>query len=172
MQRRLRASIVLAGWLGFAVVAGALSANASGLADAAYHLPVVFKEWTPPTEIPFSFVLQPGSPAYVANIANSNGCNWFGMAGQVFDLQNKGVVGLFVHVDGGSMSFDSPTGAFPKYGSSGWEVSLGTAPVTTTATYRLQLRNGAGQPLSDNHGIPTFADCNKNQIIVNFVQSH
>lgn len=124
------------------------------------------------TRSAFGFTLQPGSPAYIANIANTNGCNWFGISGQVFDLQNKGVVGLFVRVEGGGVSFDSPTGSAPKYGSSGYEVSLGTAPATTTGTYKIQLRNGAGQPLSDTYVVPTFQDCNRNQVLINFVQNH
>jgi hypothetical protein len=125
------------------------------------------------TRSPFNYTLQSGSPAYVTNFANNNGCSWFGMSGQVFDLAGKGVPGLFVHVEGpNNQTFDSPTGGFPKYGVSGWEVSLGTTPVATTNSYRVQLRNGSGQPLSDTITIPTFASCTQNHIIISFVQNH
>jgi hypothetical protein len=67
---------------------------------------------------------------------------------------------------------DAPTGSAPKYGASGWEIALGSAPVATTDTYHIQLRTSAGQPVSDDHVIPTFADCNRNQVIINFEQNH
>jgi hypothetical protein len=147
-----------------------------------HYFPIILKNYpdtsgptrTPtPTLSPFNFTLQPGSPAYVSNFANNQGCNWFGMSGQVFNLIGAGVPGLLVHVDGpNGLTLDSPTGGQPKYGVSGWEVSLGIAPVATTDAYFVQLRNGSGQPLSDTHMIPTYAECNKNHIIINFVQNH
>lgn len=145
-----------------------------------HYLPIVLKNYpdlsgptrTPTaTPSPFNFTLQPGSPAYVSNFANNQGCGWFGMSGQVFDLVGAGVPGLFIHVDGPNLSVDTLTGSQPKYGMSGWEVSLGTTPVATTNSYFIQLRNSSGQPLSDTYMIPTFAECNKNHIIINFVQN-
>lgn len=124
------------------------------------------------TRSAFQYTLQRGSPAYVANIANSNGCSWFGLSGQVFDLQNRGMVGLTVHVEGGGISYDAITGSAPRYGNSGWEAFLGNAPVASTNTYKVQLRNGAGQPVSETIVITTFQDCNRNQIILNFNQNH
>jgi len=53
-----------------------------------------------PTRSSFQYTLQNGSPTYLANFANTAGCNWQGMAGQVFDLSGKAVVGLLVHFDG------------------------------------------------------------------------
>jgi hypothetical protein len=123
------------------------------------------------TRSAFQFTLQSGSPAYIANIANANGCSWFGLSGQVYDLQNRGVIGLIVHVEGGGISFDAVTGSAPRYGTSGWEAFLGNSPVASTNTYRIQLRNGAGQPLSENIVLTTFQDCNRNQILINFVQN-
>lgn len=124
------------------------------------------------TRAPYSYMLQTGSPAYVPNVANANGCSWFGLSGQVFDLNNRGVVGLILHVEGGGISYDAVTGSAPKYGPSGWEAFLGNAPVATTNTYQVQLRNGAGQQVSENVVLTTYQDCNKNQIIINFVQNH
>lgn len=124
------------------------------------------------TKSAFQYTLQAGSPAYVTNIANSNGCSWFGLSGQVFDLQNRGVVGLIMHVEGGGISYDAVTGSAPKYGTSGWEAFLANAPVASTNTYKVQLRNGAGQPASETIVLTTFQDCNKNQIIINFIQNH
>ncbi|MBL8046262.1 MAG: hypothetical protein JNL09_06965 [Anaerolineales bacterium] len=124
------------------------------------------------TRSAFNFTLDRGSPAYVSNIANSNGCAWFGLSGQVKNLQQQGIVGFFVHVEGGGVNVDAPTGSVPKYGSSGWEVTLGSAPVDSTTTYKVQLRNGAGQPQSDTINIQTFNDCTRNHILITFVQNH
>lgn len=124
------------------------------------------------TKSQFRFTLQPGSPAAVPNIANSNGCNWFGVSGRVFDLQNRDVVGLSVRVEGGGLVVEALTGSQPKYGPSGWEVPLGNAPQATTNTYRVQLRESTGQALSEVVVLQTFNDCNRNQIIINFVQNH
>ncbi|MDW8325727.1 MAG: hypothetical protein RMK99_04090 [Anaerolineales bacterium] len=124
------------------------------------------------TRSQFRFTLQPGSPAAVPNIANSNGCNWFGVSGRVFDLQNREVVGLTVRVEGGGVLVEALTGSQPKYGPSGWEVPLGNAPQATTNTYRVQLRESTGQPLSEVVVLQTFNDCNRNHILINFVQNH
>lgn len=148
----------------------------------ATHTRTITPTPTGPTPTPsntrsaFQFTLQRGSPASVPNIANSNGCNWFGVSGQVFDLENKGVIGLIVHVEGGGLSIDSLTGSAPKYGVSGYEITLGSTPTDTTNTYRLQLRDGAGKALSDFVTFPTYgtncATNPRNQTIINFVQNH
>lgn len=124
------------------------------------------------TKSQFRFTVQPGSPAWVPNLANSNGCNWFGVSGRVFDTQNREVVGLSVRVEGGGIVVDALTGSQPKYGPSGWEVPLGNAPQATTNTYRVQLRESTGQALSEAVVLQTFNDCNRNQILINFVQNH
>lgn len=150
--------------LAFFNLPSARSNVADTLTPVAY-LPIITKNATP-----FPFVLSAGSPAYISNIANSNGCAWFGMAGQVINLQQQGIVGFFVHVEGGGINVDAPTGSVPKYGSSGWEVTLGSAPIDSTNTYKVQLRNGAGVPQSDTIHIPTYNDCTRNHILISFVQ--
>jgi hypothetical protein len=67
---------------------------------------------------------------------------------------------------------DALSGSQPKYGPSGWEVPLGNAPQATTNTYRVQLRESTGQALSEAVVLQTFNDCNRNQILINFVQNH
>lgn len=124
------------------------------------------------TRSAFQYTLQVGSPAYIANIDNQNGCSWFGISGQVFDLQNRGIIGLIVRWEGpNNTSGEAITGSAPKYGQSGYLIPLGNAPVASTNTYKIQLRNGSGQPLSEVLVLQTFEDCNRNQILVNFVQN-
>jgi len=119
-----------------------------------------------------SYTLQEGHPAYIANFANTAGCNWMGLAGQVFDLNGRPQIGLVVHLEGGGLISDTLTGSKLEYGPSGYEFVLGDHPVQTTNTYIIQLRNSAGMPLSGVYVIPTFAECNKNLILVSFVQNH
>jgi hypothetical protein len=128
------------------------------------------------TRSAFQFTLQPGSPAYLANFANNQGCNWFGVSGQAFDLKNKDISGLIVHIDGPSgLSIDALTGSAQKYGTSGYEITLGATPTDTTNAYKIQLRNGSGQPLSDSITFQTFGNCStnpRNHTVINFVQNH
>lgn len=124
------------------------------------------------TRSAFNYTKTADSPAYLPNFANSNGCTWFGVSGQVFDLERKGVLGLVIRITGpSSFQADTITGSVAKYGASGWEIALGTTPVDS-GDYRIQLRNGAGQALSDNLVVTTSKECNRNHIIFNFEQNH
>jgi hypothetical protein len=124
------------------------------------------------TRSAFNYTLQGNQPTYLANFANSAGCNWQGIAGQAFDLAGRPVVGLLVHLEGGGLNVDAITGSKPEYGTGGYEFFLNSPPRATTNTYRVQLRTTGGQPLSDTYVINTFDTCDKNLALVNFVQNH
>ena len=121
---------------------------------------------------PFPYVLQNGRPTYMANWSNSAGCKWLGIAGQAFDLNGRAVQGLYVHLEGGGYNMDGPTGSKPMYGTGGYELFLADHVFNSTDTFKVQLRDGAGNQLSDWYAIPTFEDCSKNLVLVNFVQDH
>jgi hypothetical protein len=121
---------------------------------------------------PFNYLMQNGHPTYMQNWANTAGCSWLGIAGQVFDLSGRSVQGLYVHLEGGGLNVDAPTGAKPAYGPSGYELYLTDHVVNTTDIYKVQLRDSAGKALSDWYLVPTFQDCAKNLILVNFEQNH
>ena len=133
---------------------------------------------TGPTRTPtktrstFQFTMQNDQPTYVKNFANTAGCGWMGIAGQVFDLNGNTMLNLLVHIEGGGLNYDAITGAKKDYGPGGYELYLGNQAKDTTDVFRVQLRSAQGQPLSDVYVIRTFADCNKNLILVNFVQNH
>jgi hypothetical protein len=124
------------------------------------------------TRSAFQFTLQNNQPSYLKNYANTAGCNWMGIAGQVFDLSGNVMLNLLVHLEGGGLNADAVTGSRIEYGPGGYELFLGAPAKDTTNTFRVQLRSAQGQPLSDVYVINTFADCNKNLILVNFVQNH
>jgi hypothetical protein len=146
-----------------------------------FYFPIVFRDYavtpglspTPTrTRSPYQFTLQNEGPTYLKNFANTAGCNWLGIAGQAFDLNGQPMLNLLVHLEGGGLNYDVVTGAFPAYGPGGYELYLGNTPIASTDRYRIQLRTSGGQPLSDVYVIPTFADCNRNLILANFVQNH
>jgi hypothetical protein len=123
------------------------------------------------TWAPFNYLMQSGNPTYKAN-TNTAGCGWLGIAGQVFDLKGTPVQDLYVHLEGNGLDVDAPTGSKPAYGPGGYELHLANAVSNTTDTYRVQVRDATGKALSDWYTIPTFQDCGKNLILVNFVQNH
>ncbi len=132
------------------------------------YLPVIMS----PASAPYPYVMQNGRPTYMANWANTAGCNWLGIAGQVFDLNGRAVQGLYVHQEGGAFIQDALTGSKPQYGVGGYEIFLADHVFNSTNTFKVQLRDGAGNQISDWYIIPTYEDCNKNMILVNFVQDH
>jgi hypothetical protein len=124
-----------------------------------------------PTLSPFPFVLQGGAPGYLPNFANTAGCNWMGVAGQVFNQSGQPLVGYLVHFDGGALQMDAYTGSKPAYGPAGYEFGgFQNHPIDSDGSYKLQLRDVAGTPLSDIISLKTYADCNRNLILVNFQQ--
>jgi hypothetical protein len=124
------------------------------------------------TRSAFAYELQNGAVTYLANFTNGSGCSWFSFVGQVFDLDGKPIIGLTIHLEGDGLKLDSITGSQPAVGPGGYELPLGNHPVDTTDTYRIQLRNNTGTPLSDTVVVRTYADCARNMVLVNFVQNH
>ena len=116
----------------------------------------------------FEFVVQEGSPLALANFANDDGCNWLGLAGTVFDGGN-GVDGYVIRFEGGGQSLTATSGSAPAYSQAGgYELILNDHVVATQAEYSVQLYNNSGQPLTIRLFFDTFADCERNLILINF----
>ena len=129
-----------------------------------------------PTAPKYTFVLQTGSPLAIQNITHLDlGCNWMGVAGQAFSLNQAPVVGLFIQL-GGTLEGQpietklSMTGTAPEYGKGGFEFFISDKPVDSTKTLWVQLLDQANLPLSDKVTFNTFASCEKNLILINFKQ--
>jgi hypothetical protein len=113
--------------------------------------------------------VQPGTPLPRANFANTAGCNWQGVAGQVITERGDPVTGIEVRVSGdGIDDMITLTGSNTTYGPSGWEVVLADTP--TTAAYRVELVV-AGQAVSLPVDIVFPGACEQNLILINFVQT-
>lgn len=112
------------------------------------------------------YILQPGTPAYLPNFNQPQaGCDWMGVAGQVFDANGIEVLGLVIH----SGDQTAITGEMLAYGPGGYEIQLSDSPKNTSAQYWVQVFNTEGQPLSDQVFFNTYEDCSQNLILVNFV---
>ena len=122
------------------------------------------------------FVLHAGDPVAIPNIGHPDQqCNWIGVAGKAYDMTGAPIAqGLFVQLggtfDGTPVDLLGMAGMASQYGPGGYEFTLGDQPVASTQNLWLQLFDQAMIPLSDKIYFDTFADCNKNLILINFNQ--
>ena len=123
------------------------------------------------------FVISPGTPVSTSSqvFHPEAGCDWFGVAGQVFDLSGAPVSQQQVQIGGtlaGSpVAMLSLTGLANAYGSAGfYEFNLGDKPIASNGTLWVQLLDQAGLELSEKIYFETFDSCEKNLIFVNFKQ--
>jgi hypothetical protein len=118
-----------------------------------------------------AFTLPPEAPVYTANASNQNGCAWMGVIGRVLDKDGRGINGLFILIEGNGIDVPVPTGP-TRLGAGSYEITLANAPAETAELYVLTLLDGSNQPLSASYYVPTFDDCKRNQLRIDFVQNH
>jgi hypothetical protein len=123
---------------------------------------------------PSFFVLQPGNPIYLANFTDPEaGCDWSGVAGQVFGVDGAALQGLTVVVGHGLAEDDDVlstlTGLAQAYGPGGYEIVFSDQPVETSETYWVQVFDNDGMPLTEMMGFDTYEDCERNLVLMNFV---
>jgi len=128
------------------------------------------------------FVLQAGSPIYLQNFAHQEaGCQWFGVAGQIFDVSGTPIIDSSVIIEiGGILDGEEITqplltlsgmASGATYGAGGYEIILGDHPIASTASLWIQLSTPSAEiPLSGRIYFDTFEDCEKNLILLSFVQ--
>lgn len=129
----------------------------------------------PPTETlqasAYKYVLR-GSPAVLSGqvIHPDEGCKLW-VAGQAFDMKGAPVVGITVQLGGNlnkSIYLLSLTGTALQYGQGGYEFILAEQAAASNQSVWVQLLDQEGYPLSARVHFDTFADCEKNLILVNF----
>jgi len=127
------------------------------------------------TTTPFPFVLQSDTPAYIKNFAHpSKGCDWLGIAGQVFDEDGKPLLNKIVMVTGKIeeevLEIVGVTGV-PEadiYGPGGFEIQIADHVLDSEKALTIQVYNLDGIPISDSISFDTIDDCGKNLIIINY----
>jgi hypothetical protein len=131
-------------------------------------------EPTPDPLIDAAFTLQAGGPFYLPNFNHpEDGCQWQGVAGQVFDENGLEILNLLVIAGNRPAGEDhnraATTGHAPAYGLGGYEIKLSSLPVNTSYHFWVQVVDSEGQPLSQRIYFDTLEDCEQNLILVNFV---
>lgn len=130
---------------------------------------------TPGTSL-VSFTLQEDSPEHTENYVHEDaGCQWLGVAGQVFDSEGEPIHDVLVTVKGtlGEQDINKFifTGMASEYGEGGYEVELGDQPQNTQDSLYIQLLDQTDNlPLSEKFYFDTFDDCERNLVIINFQQ--
>jgi len=129
----------------------------------------------PQSEILFEFeVIGESLPLPASEYDPARGCDWMGVAGQVFDIQGTPVKGIRVslraELEDRSIDLVVISGTAPGYGESGYEFRLSDRPIASSGQAHIQLIDQAGLPLSDIFTFNTFDDCDANLILIDFYE--
>jgi hypothetical protein len=130
---------------------------------------------TPGSQGQFAFALQ-SSPAYIAAsvMHPEAGCKFLGVGGSAIDLQGRPVQGFIVELGGvleaKRLDQTSLTGTAGKYGDAGYEFTLSDSPWDSQNSLWVRLVDQNRLPISAKVFFNTFADCNRNLVIINFKQ--
>lgn len=128
-----------------------------------------------PTQVILPYTIQPSTPAYLQSFAHPEaGCNWLGVAGQVFDRAGKPITNMVVVVEGvlnnSAVDLIGLTGLNGAYGPGGFEIQLANRVMNSTNTLTITLYDLAGSAMTYPFAFSTYADCSKNLILINFNQ--
>jgi len=100
------------------------------------------------------------------------GCEWYGIGGSVVDSSGAPVLFMTLHltgsIDGETVEKLTVSGTALDYGPSGFEFRLGTTPVASNKLLNLQLLDQSGAQQAEDVPLITYADCDKNLILVRF----
>jgi len=121
-----------------------------------------------------TYKLQDGNPIYLPNFAYpESGCEWLGVAGQVFDAQGFEVQDLIIAAGdiqiGDEQQWSTQTGLAQSYGPGGYEIQLSEIPQDSKERFWVQVLDQDGNLLSERLFFDTFDDCAQNLILINFV---
>jgi hypothetical protein len=130
-------------------------------------LPAIVNE--KPPEYPFEL-----QSTGVMAIQGFYGCNWEGVAGQVFDLAGIPIQNLILHLQGfwagQTVSAEKLSGSASQYGPAGYEFLLGTQTMESTQALWIQVFDSTHKEISARVYLDTYNDCARNLILVNFNQ--
>jgi hypothetical protein len=120
------------------------------------------------------------NPYYLKNFTHADkGCAWLGVAGQIFSREGQVQKDIVIKAGGtinGKAVLENMTMPLAEpavdlaYGPGGFEVTLATSTADTNSAVWIQLFSLSGDPLSAKINLKTYADCQKNLILLNFVE--
>jgi hypothetical protein len=125
---------------------------------------------------PTGYVAQSGAPFYVYadSKGGDRGCSWLGVAGQVFNVDGAPVQGLTIflggELEGKKMHLRTLSGSAILYGPGGYEIKLRDDPIKSKGTLFVQVYDQNGNAVSPEVYFWTYDECEKNLILINFVQ--
>ena len=127
------------------------------------------------TDTPFPIEFQSGIPVYIKNFSHpSEGCNWMGVAGQVFDINGNPLLNSVILIHGtinGTVIENVGVTGVPEadiYGPGGYEMQISNQVFDSNDLLSIQVFDLNGDPTSEVIPFQTFDDCEKNLIIINF----
>jgi hypothetical protein len=124
---------------------------------------------TEPPPSPFPFDWKDGQVIYTTNFANTAGCAWQGIGGQVFDLNDQPLGQIRIHVFGSGVDTYAVSGSNTLYGISGWEIPVSNAVLANS--YLVELQTSQGTIISPQVQVTFAGDCSRNLALVNFKQT-
>jgi hypothetical protein len=120
------------------------------------------------------------NPYYLKNFTRDDlGCDWLGVAGQIFDAGGKVQKDVVIRAGGeinGNQVIENMTMPLAEpdidlaYGPGGFELTLAASLADTDTEVWIQLFSLEGDTLSDRIFLKTYNDCQKNLILMNFVE--
>ena len=118
---------------------------------------------------------QSGTPVYLPNFVDVEaGCNWIGVAGQVFDIDENPISGLVVEVSGTindkDVLFIALSDTAQKIGAGGFEIEIDSQPIEGAQNLYIQVMNLDGEKLSRKINFDTRSNCDENLMLINFVE--
>ena len=118
-------------------------------------------------------LVQEGAPVYISNFNHPDaGCNWAGVAGQVFGADGTPINGYTVvitgSINGTAVSLSGVTGGAQAYGIGGYEVQLSNTPFASSGTLTMNIFNNDLKQVSVPVSLTTYQDCQANLVILNF----
>lgn len=132
------------------------------------------------TATPFPYQIQVMNPHYLASFTHADlGCNWLGVGGQIFNREGAVQKDIVIKVGGelgGSPVIEEMTMPLAEpeidiaYGPGGYELTLANSPAASDGTLWIQLLSLEGDPLSEQIYLITYEDCQKNLLLVNFME--
>jgi len=130
------------------------------------------------TAVPYHLQLM--NPYYLSNFTHQElGCEWLGVAGQIFSSGGQVQLDILIiaggELDGNPVEEEMTMPMADSeidlaYGPGGYELTLAFYPVDSESTAWVQLFSLDGDPLSEKIYLTTFDDCQKNLILMNFIE--